>query len=170
MSPSSCPQSDVFDLENCPGVARSVTPTRLLLTFLNDGRLSTLCSINLTIRALMRHECASCVPFLRAKEEISTARKVGQIIARGDRRWLIRVYLGRDHETNKRKYHNRTIHGPLREAQTYLTRRLRQRDLGRDLEGTKITLNVGHLRSRTPTHAGRSCQKGRGYALWDRKA
>ena len=50
------------------------------------------------------------------------ARKVGQIIARGDRRWLIRVYLGRDHETNKRKYHNRTIHGPIREAQTYLTK------------------------------------------------
>ena len=44
------------------------------------------------------------------------ARKVGQIIARGDRRWLIRVYLGRDHETNKRNYHNRTIHGPMREA------------------------------------------------------
>jgi uncharacterized membrane protein HdeD (DUF308 family) len=40
------------------------------------------------------------------------ARKVGQIIARGDRRWLIRVYLGRDRETNKRNYHNRTIHGP----------------------------------------------------------
>jgi hypothetical protein len=34
------------------------------------------------------------------------ARKVGQIIARGDRRWLIRVYLGRDRETNKRNYHN----------------------------------------------------------------
>jgi len=34
------------------------------------------------------------------------ARKVGQIIARGDRRWLIRVYLGRDHETKKRNYHN----------------------------------------------------------------
>lgn len=28
------------------------------------------------------------------------ARKVGQIIVRGDRRWLIRVYLGRDHETD----------------------------------------------------------------------
>jgi integrase len=78
---------------------------------------------------------------MQAKEEISMARKVGQIIARGDRRWLIRVYLGRDHETNKRKYHNRTIHGPIREAQTYLTRRLRERDLGRDLEGAKITLN-----------------------------
>ena len=69
------------------------------------------------------------------------ARKVGQIIARGDRRWLIRVYLGRNQETNKRKYHNRTIHGPMREAQAYLTRRLRERDLGRDLEGAKITLN-----------------------------
>ena len=69
------------------------------------------------------------------------ARKVGQIIARGDRRWLIRVYLGCDHEINKRKYHNRTIHGPMREAQAYLTRRLRERDLGRDLEGAKITLN-----------------------------
>jgi hypothetical protein len=30
-------------------------------------------------------------------------RKVGQIIARGDRSWLIRVYLGRDRETNKRR-------------------------------------------------------------------
>jgi integrase len=69
------------------------------------------------------------------------ARKVGQIIARGDRRWLIRVYLGRDRETSKRRYHNRTIHGPMREAQAYLTRRFRERDLGRDLEGAKITLN-----------------------------
>jgi len=60
------------------------------------------------------------------------ARKVGQIIARGDRRWLIRVYLGRDHETSKRNYHNRTIHGSMREAQAYLTRKLRERDLGRD--------------------------------------
>jgi len=69
------------------------------------------------------------------------ARKVGQIIARGDRRWFIRVYLGRDRQTNKRHYHNRTIHGPMREAQAYLTRKLRERDLGRDLEGEKITLN-----------------------------
>ena len=59
------------------------------------------------------------------------ARKVGQII---------RVYLGRDHETDKRNYHNRTIHGPMREAQAYLTK-LRERDSGRDLEGAKITLN-----------------------------
>jgi len=69
------------------------------------------------------------------------ARKVGQIIARGDRRWLIRVYVGRDREAIKRNYHNRTIHGPMREAQAYLTRNLRERDLGRDLADAKITLN-----------------------------
>lgn len=69
------------------------------------------------------------------------ARKIGQIIARGARRWLIRVYLGRDQETNKRNYHNRTINGSIREAQSYLTRKLREPDLGRDLEGAKITLN-----------------------------
>ena len=68
-------------------------------------------------------------------------RKAGQIIERGDRRWLIRVYLGRDSETNKRNYHNRTIQGSMREAQAYLTRKLRERDLGRDLEGAKVTLN-----------------------------
>ena len=90
------------------------------------------------------------------------ARKVGQIIARGDRRWLIRGYLGRDHETQKRKYHNRTIHGPMREAQAYLTRKLREPDLGRDLEGTTITLNeyldrwlVSTVRPRVPE---RTCQ------------
>lgn len=69
------------------------------------------------------------------------ARKVGPIISRGDRRRLIRIYLGRDHETHKSKYHNRTIHGAMREAQAYLTRKLRERDLGRDLEGAKITLS-----------------------------
>jgi len=82
------------------------------------------------------------VPFFFASQkEISTARIVGQIISRGDRRWLIRVYLARDHETNKCKYHNRTIHGPMWDAQAYLTRRLLERDLGRDLEGAQITLN-----------------------------
>lgn len=42
------------------------------------------------------------------------SRKVGQIIARGERRWLVRVYLGRDRETGRRAYHNRTIYGTHR--------------------------------------------------------
>jgi hypothetical protein len=70
------------------------------------------------------------------------ARKVGQIIARGDRRWLIRVYLGRDHETKTRKYHNRTIHGSIRDAQAYLTRKLRERDLAMTWRGKDHTQRV----------------------------
>jgi hypothetical protein len=31
------------------------------------------------------------------------SRKVSQIIARGERRWLVRVYLGRDHELRSRE-------------------------------------------------------------------
>jgi integrase len=81
-----------------------------------------------------------CVSFA-GQEEISMARKVGQMITRGDQRWLIRVYLGRDHQAKKRNYHNQTIHGSMREAQAYLTKKLCEQDLGRDLEGAKITLN-----------------------------
>jgi integrase len=69
------------------------------------------------------------------------SRKVGQIISRGERRWLVRVYLGRDHETRKRTYHNRTIYGSLRNAQAYLTRRLHERDLSRGVEGLQITVD-----------------------------
>ena len=69
------------------------------------------------------------------------SRKVGQIIARGERRWLVRVYLGRDRETRKRTYHNRTIYGSLRHAQAYLTRRLHERDLSRGVEGLQVTLD-----------------------------
>ena len=68
-------------------------------------------------------------------------RRLGQIVARGRRRWLIRVFLGRERETRKRRYHNHTVHGSARRAQEYLTKMLRERDLGRGLEGSEITLN-----------------------------
>jgi integrase len=69
------------------------------------------------------------------------SRRVGQIVNRGQRRWLVRVFLGRDRETRRRRYHNRTVHGTARRAQEYLTKILRERDLGRGLEGSEITLN-----------------------------
>jgi len=69
------------------------------------------------------------------------SRKVGQIIARGQRRWLVRIYLGRDRETRKRTYHNRIIYGSLRHAQAYLTRRLHERDLSRGVEGLQVTVD-----------------------------
>jgi integrase len=68
-------------------------------------------------------------------------RTLGQIVSRGRRRWLVRVFLGRDHQTRKRRYLNRTIHGPARRAQEYLTKTLHERDLGRGLEAAEITLN-----------------------------
>ena len=69
------------------------------------------------------------------------SRRLGQIVSRGRQRWLVRVFLGRDRETRRRQYHNRTIHGTARRAQEYLTKMLRERDLGRRLEGSEITLN-----------------------------
>ena len=53
------------------------------------------------------------------------ARKAGQLISRGPRTWLVRIPLGRDPESGTRKYHNMTVHGGLREAQSYLNRKLR---------------------------------------------
>ena len=70
------------------------------------------------------------------------ARKVGQIVRRGDRTWLVRVYNGRDAESKKRKYLNRTIHGGLRDAQSHLNKMLEnERDFGRNLDSSRQTLN-----------------------------
>jgi integrase len=59
------------------------------------------------------------------------ARKAGQLISRGPRTWLVRVSLGRDPETGTRKYHNSTVHGSFRDAQTYLNIKLQECDIGR---------------------------------------
>ena len=54
----------------------------------------------------------------------------GQIIPRGERAWLVRVYVGRDLQTGKRKYEGHTVHGTKKDAQTYLNGKMRERDLG----------------------------------------
>jgi hypothetical protein len=41
------------------------------------------------------------------------ARKVGQIVRRGNRTWLVRVYNGRDPGSKERKYLNQTVRGGL---------------------------------------------------------
>jgi hypothetical protein len=38
-------------------------------------------------------------------------RKIGQIIRRGSSTWLVRIYVGRDPETRRRKYIGKFIHG-----------------------------------------------------------
>jgi integrase len=69
------------------------------------------------------------------------ARKTGQIVGRGRHRWLVRVFLGRDRETRKRRYHSQIVRGPVRHAQHYLNKVLRNRDLGRQVDGADITLD-----------------------------
>jgi hypothetical protein len=69
------------------------------------------------------------------------ARKAGQIVARGQSAWLVRIYQGRDPETGTRKYLNQTIHGSFREAQRFLNLKLQQRDLNRTPRAAAITLN-----------------------------
>jgi integrase len=69
------------------------------------------------------------------------ARKLGQIIARGQSTWLVRVYLGRDPQTGTRKYHNHTVHGSFREAQRFLNLKPQQRDNGRVSRVAVLSLN-----------------------------
>ena len=64
----------------------------------------------------------------------------GQIIKRSENTWVIRIYLGRD-ERGKRKYRNKTFHGTKKDAQKYLTAKLREKDLGILIEPTFLTLN-----------------------------
>jgi integrase len=54
----------------------------------------------------------------------------GQLIQRGERTWLVRVYTGTDPQTAKRSYLSKTIHGNKKEAQQYLNRVLHDRDAG----------------------------------------
>lgn len=51
----------------------------------------------------------------------------GQLIKRGDRLWLARVFVGRDAQ-GKRKYFNQTVHGTKKEADSVLRDLLSRRD------------------------------------------
>lgn len=64
----------------------------------------------------------------------------GQIIKRGDKRWLVRIFQGRD-ENGKRRYVNKTIRGTKKNAETYLTAKLRDKDLGINIEPAAESLN-----------------------------
>src|SRR5579863_38587 len=69
------------------------------------------------------------------------ARKAGQLISRGPRTWLVRVSLGRDPETGTRKYHNKTIRSSFREAPTYPSGKVQEREIGWLPHAAAISLN-----------------------------
>jgi integrase len=68
------------------------------------------------------------------------ARKTGQIIRRGPETWMVRIYVGRNPETGKRRYVGKCIHGGLRAAQAHLNKMLAERDLGRNIRCSRQTL------------------------------
>ena len=70
------------------------------------------------------------------------ARKTGQIIRRGASTWLVRIYVGRDPETRRRRYVGKLIHGGLRSAQAHLNRMLAERDLGHNIRSTHQTFGM----------------------------
>ena len=55
--------------------------------------------------------------------------------------WLVRIYVGRDRETRRRKYVGKFIHGGLRSAQAHLNRMLSERDLARNIRSSQQTLS-----------------------------
>jgi integrase len=63
----------------------------------------------------------------------------GQMIPRGDNKWLLRVYVGRD-GNGKRKYVGETIEGTTHQARQALTKMLRQNDTHTLAAPVKITL------------------------------
>lgn len=69
------------------------------------------------------------------------SRRAGQIIKRGESKWLVRIFLGRDDLSGKRKYHNATIHGTKKDAERYKTGVLREVHMGIFAEPSRMTIN-----------------------------
>lgn len=67
----------------------------------------------------------------------------GQLIKRGDRTWMVRVFLGRD-DAGKRQYHNKTIQGNKKDAENALTDLLKSRNAGTLTVGSE-SLMLGSL-------------------------
>ncbi|MFN2532100.1 MAG: tyrosine-type recombinase/integrase [Pyrinomonadaceae bacterium] len=69
-----------------------------------------------------------------------SVQRAGQLYKRGDRTWLVRIFLGRD-LNGKQKFHHKTVHGTKRDAQRYLTAAKREMDLGVFVEPAAMSLS-----------------------------
>lgn len=64
----------------------------------------------------------------------------GQLIKRGERTWLIRVFTGRDSE-GRRHYHNQTIRGNKKDAEAHLRKILTAVSTGTFIEPSPLTID-----------------------------
>lgn len=74
----------------------------------------------------------------RSRDIDTRDRATGQVIERGDKVWLVRVFVGRI--AGKRQYVSRTVHGTKREARSVLTKMLHDRDKDRLMVPSRLTL------------------------------
>lgn len=65
----------------------------------------------------------------------------GQIYERGKDVYQVRIFLGKD-ANGKQVFHRKTIHGKKKDAQKYLTAKMRERDLGIFIEPAAMTLDA----------------------------
>jgi integrase len=70
------------------------------------------------------------------------SKPAGQIVKRGEKKYLIRIFLGRDDSTGKRTWFNKTFHGTQTDAQKWLTMALRRRDMGEPIEDTERSVST----------------------------
>lgn len=64
----------------------------------------------------------------------------GQIVKRGNKRWLVRIFMGRD-GAGKRRYLNKTIHGNKKDAESYLSRTQTQISSSTFVEPSLLTID-----------------------------
>lgn len=76
------------------------------------------------------------------KEHKPKTRRNGQIVSRGENKWLVRVHVGRNEITGKRHYYNKTIRGTKKDAQKFLNSKLREIDLGVFVEPATDSLDA----------------------------
>jgi integrase len=63
----------------------------------------------------------------------------GQIIKRGDKTWLVRIFMGRDGK-GKRQYLNKTLRGSKKDAETYLSKTITEISSGTFVEASPLTI------------------------------
>jgi integrase len=63
----------------------------------------------------------------------------GQIIKRGDKNWIVRIFMGRD-GNGKRRYLNKTVRGTKKDANTYLSKTLTEISAGTFVESSPDTV------------------------------
>lgn len=63
----------------------------------------------------------------------------GQIIKRGEKNWVVRIFMGRD-GNGKRRYMNKTIRDTKKAADTYLSKTLTEISAGTFVESSPTTV------------------------------